>query len=295
MANDPKTPLYKALAITQADRWRGMRSEMHNSRQVRECIDFLHSKGIRSFDGVTKEHIRQLKDYLRKRGLSAGTINRKLALLSAVRSEAVREGLAKEHAVAIGSVRGVRLRRWYLTPEAADKLLADLDKHMRPMDAHMAWFIRWTIHTGLRVEETLRVRRGDFIGLDGDKPILNVRGTKSARAIRTIAIGPTAQALASEAFKRPLPAHTDDLLCDRPYKQLQLGWDRCRKFLGEEGNPTCTLKALRRTFAAYATLQNGMPMSVLKDHFGHSDLKTTLGYLTLMGGAHVEASRQWLK
>lgn len=286
----PSTPLYKALDLTQKNRWAGTRSELASVHHAVECIDFLHTRGVRSVDGITKEHALALKQFLKSKGLAPSSINRKLMALSAVCSTATEFGKASPQRGRIGTVRAPNKRKWWLSPEVEEDLVAKLqaDPKYRPM----AWYIRWTTRTGLRVEETLRTVRGDFVGLNGDKPILKVNGTKTDRAARTIALGPSAKALALANLGEH--GASTDFLFPHNYSYLVAWWDHCRKLLGEESNSTCTLKALRRTFAAYATLQNGMPLSVLKDHFGHANIKTTLGYLHLLGGANVEASRQWL-
>jgi integrase len=77
------------------------------------------------------------------------------------------------------------------------------------------------------------------------------------------------------------------------YYHLHESWDKARAFLGEQDNPMATIKALRRTAARHLTT-SGMPTEMVRDYLRHSDIKTTMGYLHLVGGYSVTEQRRWL-
>jgi len=54
-----------------------------------------------------------------------------------------------------------------------------------------------------------------------------------------------------------------------------------------------TLKAMRRTAVRHLTV-NGMPTEMVRDYLRHSDIKTTMGYLHLVGGYSTEEQRRYL-
>jgi hypothetical protein len=65
------------------------------------------------------------------------------------------------------------------------------------------------------------------------------------------------------------------------------------EFLGVSNVATATLKSLRRSFARRATLK-GMPTDVLRQYLRHSDIKTTQGYLNLIGGYGLEEQARFI-
>jgi integrase len=77
------------------------------------------------------------------------------------------------------------------------------------------------------------------------------------------------------------------------YDHLHESWDKARAFLGEQDNPMATIKALRRTAARHLTT-SGMPTEMVGDYLRHSDIKTTMGYLHLVGGYSITEQRRWL-
>jgi len=77
------------------------------------------------------------------------------------------------------------------------------------------------------------------------------------------------------------------------YDNLHELWDKARAFLGCADNHMATLKALRRTAARHLTI-NGMPTEMVRDYLRHENIKTTMGYLHLVGGYKTEEQRRWL-
>jgi integrase len=125
--------------------------------------------------------------------------------------------------------------------------------------------------------------------LDTDRPSFFVPGLKTDGSQRTLPLTDIAAGVA----RRRLAACEHGKLFPIAYCVLKENWVACRKFLGQEGMRTCTLRALRRSFAKYAN-DRGMPTEKIRDYLRHSSIKTTQIYLDLVGGFDTEEMRKWL-
>lgn len=128
-------------------------------------------------------------------------------------------------------------------------------------------------------------------GIVKSKSEVTVPGTKTQRSHGTIAIA-TEPALILARMEK----EKGDNLNVFPigsYENLHNAWDKARLFLSERRNPMATLKSLRRTAARHLTV-NGMPTEMVRDYLRHSNIKTTMGYLNLVGGYTTEEQHRWL-
>jgi integrase len=249
-----------------------MRSLATNIAQAEASIALLRAMGRVYVDEVTPADLDQFRDICIDAGYTPATIKRRLACLSVLGVDVARV-----------SVPASPSHKWYLKAEEEIRLPQCPD--LAPLALS---FIQWTCATGLRVEESLRLRWSD-ISL-GSGAMLRVPGTKTAGAERTIALSDEAvailQDIAPAADGTPQVFRFD-------YSWLRGEWQKARTFLGLTNVPMATLKALRRSFARRAHLK-GMPSDVLRQYLGHERLSTTEGYLRLVGGYAVEEQRRWL-
>jgi integrase len=197
-----------------------------------------------------------------------------------------------EDAITIPSVPKERTLKWWLTPEVEEQAT----RWMREQGYDdLADYTRWTVLTGLRVMETLRVSRQHFTALASDEASLTVPGTKTRDAQATLPLLPEAATLARNRLGRnhsaPSPA---DRLFPVRYVKLHTQWMECRRAIGLGGIPGATLKAFRRSFARQAT-ERGLPPDMLRQYMRHEHLETTAGYLRLVGGYSTDTMRQWLR
>lgn len=192
--------------------------------------------------------------------------------------------------------------KWWLRPEECNRLLVWLREPPRERFAHahlLADYIEFVSHTGLRVEENLRLRWLDvhlsiFTDEKGalvSRSEITVPGTKtsSAQATLPMAIAPAIILRKRKELAEPLATHVFPI----NYYSLQRAWIRARNFIGAGTNPLATLKALRRTAARHLTV-NGMPTEMVRHYLRHEDIETTLGYLRLTGGYSTAEMRRWL-
>ena len=172
--------------------------------------------------------------------------------------------------------------KWWLTPKQQEAM-----RSMLGPDEPLMQFADWTLLTGLRVEETLRLTRECF---NDDFTEMHVPGLKTMAAQATLPLSSAATVVAVYIFRgrsRGLMFHTVN------YCQLRRKWATVRKQMGIE-NPGATLKAFRRGAARQLTV-GGMPLDMLRQYIRHESIRTTMGYLRLVGGYDKDEMRKFLK
>lgn len=237
---------------------------------------------------VTPETVQQATSQWYAEGLSPATITKRLNCLSAM-------------GIQVNGMRPKKARKlqWWLRPEEEAKAVAWLATSMVPDADLLRDFIRWTTRTGLRVEETLRLKWSDFSWTE--KTVM-VPGLKTATSQATLPLDGDAGAVvwdrrcAEIEHGEGLQAGTDaPKVAPFPltYDELVKGWNALREAMGwPEG---ATLKALRRSAARYLHVDCGMPLDMVRSYLRHEDIATTMGYLRLTGGYGTEEMRRFLK
>lgn len=275
----------RGLEITRAKRWRGKRSLETNSSAVKCIFEWLHSVGVHEFTQLTEGLMPDLIEAL-EGTYESSTVSRKMACFRVVCLEAAKAGLWKPD-FEVPATAITPKHTWYLTPEKA----TDLIKWVRGLagSEDMADLIAWIVLTGVRVEEALRLRR-KHITL-GAHPKAKVPGTKTKNSVRLIPLSTLAAGLIEGILTR-LPEDPEAAIFVGTYTKYKLRWVACRMYLGET-DTTCTLKGLRRSFAA-SMVDREMPVEMISTILGHTDLRTTMGYLRLVGNFMGERARKWL-
>lgn len=307
----PRTKdIREAAREIAANRWAGTRAEARNRCQLGKALDTLcevagRASGIAVGD-VTAAQVREcVALWLNRDRLANGTINVRLALLSAIGVDCT--GCWRSNNIGL---------KWWLSPAQCDKLLAYLRGPNATAFARprlVADYVEWVSHVGMRVEETLRLTWDD-VHLDfrperdphtGEvvtdaktgRPVpvsqteVTVPGTKTHGSQATIAIGLAPAVLLLR--RRHFRIAGESRVFPISYAMLNADWQLCREFLGVADNPLSTLKALRRTAARHLTVK-GMPLDILRGYLRHSSSRTTEGYLRLVGGYSPEEQRRWL-
>ena len=159
-----------------------------------------------------------------------------------------------------------------------------------PLPSPLLPFVLWTVATGLRIEETLRLRWRD---VDLELGAVSVLGTKTDLSQAILPLSAEAVEVLRDYARETMPLNPAAPVFDIAYPNLRYRWEVARKLLGLSDIPTATLKSLRRSFARRAHLK-GMPVDVLRQYLRHSNLKTTQGYLYLVGGYSQDEMRRWL-
>lgn len=271
-------------------RWRGTRNAENRRHQIEEFIRILGEKT--ELDDITSADVSRLVSQLRVKGNSPATIRLKLSVLGTIWNEAlIAYPPMATRALPPFRVRSQPIEKWWLTPEDQASLTAWLRGLGRRDADLMADYIDFVVASGLRVEEALRLEERHFSGLDTDRPMLLVPGTKTAGASVTLPLFNEA----AEVARRRLggkPSHTR--MFPILYRPLAKLWRECAEKLGVTEVPTATLKNLRRSFGGWAT-RNGMPTEMIRYYYRHENIATTAGYLKVVGGYDSETIRVWQK
>ena len=279
--------LEEALRETAMRKWQGRRCYATNMSQARQALDALYTlrnhRDLTPTD-VTPHWLQTITAKWYAQGLAPATINKRLNCLSAM-------GVSVEGC----RVREPKVLKWWLSPANEARLCHHLE-HARgtAVSKLLAYFIRWTARTGLRIEESLRLTDEHFHQDADGRWEVTVPGLKTADSQATLPVSAELAPflLAAVADRNE---HTRGLrLFPISYERLQQEWDVCRAFLGVSDNPTATLKALRRSAARHLHIAKGMPLDMVRQYLRHEDIETTMGYLRLTGGYGTEEMRKWL-
>lgn len=278
--------LWENYRKAHKDRWSELRDGgLSVTTQARAAIRTIlalsgnEQAGDMPVEDVTAAQLQQAVDLWRSAGLSAGTINKRLGCLSSV-------GVI----VSIRRMRRPRVAKWWLRPEQERRIYEGYDGAAAQ---DVKDYVRWATQTGLRVEETLRLTRQHFGGLDDPSRVsITVPGTKTALSGNVkLPVSPEA---AEVAIRRLATRGPNAPLFDMSYNVLMGHWQSVRSFLGIEGVPLATLKALRRSAARHLHVGRGMPLDVVRTYLRHENIATTMEYLRLTGGYDADTMRQWL-
>jgi integrase len=268
------------LALTS--HWHGLR-KYGNCKSW--CEDLCRTFPDKTLFDLSTENLATYLRMLRAGGLSEATLYARMSAVRVVYTVAAENGYTGPWP-SIPNPHVPKPLKWWLTPDMEEDLMERLVE-WDMLD--LRDFVLWTIETGLRIEESLRVHRGSFYGLDGAEPVLIVPGTKNALAQSAMPITEAAARIA----KRRL-ASGSGMLFTISYDMLHDQWTTVRKRMGWWVQTTSTLKALRRSFARRMSAK-GMPTHILQQAMRHGSMDTTEDYLRLVGGGYtLEEMRKWM-
>jgi integrase len=274
------TPLRYAAHVVLEEHYKRTSRYDHSRRAYADLCDLFPDACVET---LSTAMLRQWVKRMEERGNKASTINANLSTI----------GVMFEHLDVLEPCRVPYVPKrkelkWWLSPEVEQQATTWLitNGHHDLRD-----FMRFVVLTGLRVEEVLRCKRGDFTGLCTDRPTLSVPGTKTTMSQAAIPLLPEAASLVVTRLGHE--GRTEDHLFHVRYHTLQAGWMECRKALGITST-SATLKSFRRSFARVAS-DRGTPTEIIQKLLRHEMIQTTMDYLRLTGGSDVERMRQWMR
>lgn len=205
----------------------------------------------------------------RRRGtalVSPATVNRYVELLKRVMNRA-----SKAWKVQVGDVdwsvhrlREAAIRERYLSPEEADRLIAEAATHLRPA-------IRFSLYTGVRLANCMTLDWSQ-ISMSRREVTFRTKSDKPGGAWHVIDLaGPCIGMLASLEPKKSGPVFTRD---GKPIRSWRTAW---RAALRRAQIADFRWHDLRHTAASWM-VQQGVDIDIVKDILGHSDISTTLRY-----------------
>lgn len=313
----------RRMAVEEQSRW-----ALHLARPLEtQTLEGLTSKWVRDLAGELVKPTLGTKapDGTKKLAISGPTAQRVLTLLSSFLSWGTDEGLVTEN-VARVALRHKDTKKLLASKHDGKsapylKSWADVDRlygALRDIDPTVALYYYISARAGLRPGEVLALRWGDVdLAANTIEVERQVRGgklgpTKSGKP-RTVPIGTT---LATELTTWRAKSHTgqnnntaDDLVCPPPVRTKKNGtpgksWG---KYLGPKSIAPAWAGALKATGIKRATVYaygrhtfgslsglGGLSAWRLQQIMGHSDIKTTLRYVSLAGQALTAAELQAL-
>lgn len=263
--------MHDDLTTLMADRWGRQRSSKTTACQAKKAL-----AAFAAAKGDVPSTIRAW----REEGLSPSTINTRLSLLKSLGAD-----VAGHHVK-----RRVDLK-WWPRPEVVKEAAYFLTYKGKGVwhEVLSASYLRWAALTGLRVEETLRLRWSDF---NSALTEVTVPGTKTLSSQATLALHPVATAvLVSLAQAAP---HAPGPWSGLTYDTLAADWAYAKGLLGISDRGA-TLKSFRRAAARFLHVDCGMPLVMVRDYLRHTDIETTMGYLRVTGGMNLEEQRRYFK
>ena len=259
-------------------------------RDLPDFQRFLAEKGIHNIDSASKSDIAAWLLGLKKDGMSAATVNRKLASLRAYYKFMIENGeLAADPTTGIRSPRITRKDIEYLTIDEVDRLLsspAETDIGCRDL-AILEMFYA----TGLRVTELM------FVNIDDVNLRMGFVSCSGAHGkARIIPLGRPARA-ALEKYIYDIRSHfrrrngengsdtrDDGALFLNYYGERitrQALWKILKSYSEKAGiDKNITPQILRNSFAVHM-IQNGADLKSIQELMGHEDPIATQAYLSV--------------
>lgn len=207
-------------------------------------------------------------------GISPGTINRELSVISAAINYGRRRwGLAIENPVTGQRLRSSAPRLRYLSPDESARLIQAADRLRHDFGA----FVRLALHTGCRKGELLTLRWAD-VDMQRRYFVLRPENTKSGRR-RAVPLNDTAL-----AALRSLEGGREWVFEHRTGRRIKtMNW-LFRKAVVSAGIDDFRVHDMRHTFASWL-VSNGVELVKVRDLLGHSSISMTERY------AHLQPNR----
>lgn len=300
---------FAAFAEEWLDTYPDARGLKRSTRETYRSIVELHlvpAFGHRQLEAIDVEHLDGYLAGKRRAGYGPGTLNRHLNLLSKLYVSALRRQLVRFNPVpSVERPREPRRRWTILSPVevgSVERAFGELAAGARDA-VDLAWLEQarvvflTVIGAGLRRGEVLGLRWRDVALADPDGAVLRVRETwvrggidtpKSEAGERTIPLGPVLAAALFEHRGRTAYAGDDERVFCHPQKGSPLDHKRyaetLRLALARAGveRPMRPFHDGRHSAITNDAAAGNAPMAVMK-RAGHSDFRTTQGYIDLAG------------
>jgi integrase len=278
----------KAAELCLDKHWRGMRYYDSVRHVVMVMVEFFEGRGKPDMADLTLHDLDALVEARAAAGNAPSHILKYLNAYSVIAAKAPFYGIVV-NTLPRPTIKVPRKENWWMSPEDHRKAVAWLREDDRNL--LFADLIDMIVYEGLRVEEALRLEPRHFTGMDTAEPWIKAPGTKTKGSEAPIPLFPEAIPVAERSILRAEKNRWTKLFPINK-RQVETSWNHVRRELGAENIPTATMKALRRTFAAYAN-SRGMPTATIQQVLRHQTITTTEGYLKLQGSRALDESRRY--
>lgn len=239
--------------------WRGTKGEDTARTNINDVAEIIGWKEPITVLNNPKT-IYRLRDTLEKRGLSVGTINRKLAALSVIYS-LNDEVLHKPRAARLKrEANNGRVR--VISREEEAKMLMWCDENDAPA---LRAFVELAIYTGLRRGEIFKLRRIDIHDYSSSITLVDTKNNDTV----TIAVVELALKAAITWVAAPLTE-----------QQVRTRWTRMKKDIGLLDDPEFCIHAMRHTFCT-SVVRGGASLQQLQALSRHKSVEVANRYVHL--------------
>lgn len=251
--------------------------------EIKRLLDFFGNREARS---IKTTDVDAWITHLQRCGLALATVNRKTGALK----KALRYALDRDWISTVPKIRkfadtNERLIFW--SPEQ-EKEITDainiLNNESSSKTGCIQWyffkqFLIWSIDTGMRPSESRRMKSSQ-VRFDPNKNLYmcDVKASQSKtgkKGARSIPLTKRAY----EAFKYALTQHNGFPWQHWTTARTRSPWDKLRVVLNNN-DPDFVFYIARHTCAS-RMVQRGVPITVVKDWMGHSNIETTMIYAKL--------------
>ena len=244
-------------------RWQGTKAENSQLNYTKSLMSvFSPSKLIKD---INQTSIDNLIKKFRALGNSNATINRKLTALSVMLNHA----LDREYVDKVPKIKKLpennEIVVWF-TAEEQDQIQSTLINNGK---SHIADLIIFLCNTGMRVSEALQLKWKDC---EAEKIVVLKSKTNKPRTIPQNKKVIDILNKVSRDYEGPFYHIT--------YAETRHAWDKMRKKLGKENVEGWTIHGCRHTFCSNL-VQKNVPIQVVAQLAGHSDIRTTMRYAHL--------------
>ena len=261
---------------------KSLNTELSYRRDIGKLVEFLKTRGIKSFDKVTGADLEAYVAYLNANGFAATTVSRSIASSKALFHYLESEGVIKEDPTLV--LRAPKIEKKIpeiLTTDEVNKLL-NQPKGDSPKEIRDKAMLELLYATGIRVSELMNLEIED---VNMQMCFINC---KDANKTRMIPFGKEAKT----ALHKYLDYGRDALVFDKTSKVLfancsgqkmsRQGFWKLIKYYAKKAGITedITPHTLRHSFAAHL-VENGADLHSVQEMLGHSDISTTQIYATM--------------
>ena len=264
---------------------RGLRenTELAYGTDLRDAAAGFRAAGVKSWSGLTRDHVLDYLDWLRELGDAPTTLARRLISIKLICRYLAAEGRIPADITAVmDSPRLWQLLPDFLTVNEVEALLTAFDNDPEdPLEMRNRAIMELLYSSGLRVSELTELPLG---AVDFDNEFIRVTG--KGEKTRVVPVGRPAQRMLRKYLTevRPVLAdknpHAEWVFLSKNGRIL----DRERvwgvvKLAAERAGITKNIHphSLRHSFASHL-LANGADLRVIQEMLGHADIATTEVY-----------------